>query len=160
MVDKPKSAHGRFSTVRNAAQTPNQPPSTVGHSADLHKTKVRQSQFTSLQSQHKSKGSEDPAPLKKNATVQGHLTRESFDHQRSSINQRSEGQQSNDIRTATSKMLGGAHSSTHGNELVNQTGTGTAGEQMSMDEESHHSVAWADQDPLVKFGVDMSELSD
>ena len=60
---------------------------------------------------------------------------------------------SNDVKTATSKML---H---QGSPRVNESILG-AREQLSLDEEGAESVEWENQDPLVKFGVDMTELSD
>ena len=70
---------------------------------------IKQSQFTSL----KSKQSEERNSLQqKNQTamVKGNLARDSLDIRQQSIksiNQRSDGRISNDIRTATSKMMGG-----------------------------------------------------
>ena len=133
----------------------------MGQSSDLQNARIdiKQSQFTSL----KSKQSEERNSLQqknKTAMVKGNLARDSLDIRQQSIksiNQRSDGRISNDIRTATSKMMGGDNRSSQPGD-VNNTGTG---DPISIaDQESHRSSDWANQDPLVKFGVDMSELSD
>lgn len=60
--------------------------------------------------------------------VKANLARDSLDirqQSKQSINQRSDGRISNDIRTATSKMMGGDNRSSQPGD-VNNTGTGDA----------------------------------
>lgn len=59
---------------------------------------------------------------------------------------------SNDVKTATSKF------NDRGTPRMNDFTV--AGEGLSMDDAGADSVGWENQDPLVKFGVDMSELSE
>ena len=65
---------------------------------------------------------------------------------------------SQDTRVNLSKMTHENVSNKHGETLTNQL---PKGDTLSIGDETHKSVgAWQDTDNLVKFGVDMTELSD